>query len=181
MEKQIDTLKKKPTSTTALKKRDDHINVLNEVISELKKKKTGLFKKQKHLVWPPSTCDGPLRTKEDIISIAEMHDNDDQSQLTSDDVKGIVGRSLLLDVPGFDFVIAIPTEYMHLACLGVVKRFVTIYFMFHFFILIICPSLFLAVRPSFCLSVCMYVCKSVRPSVCPSVYFRETNLERAAF
>ena len=42
--------------------------------------------------------------------------------------KGIKGRSLLLDIENFNFVISIPTEYMHLTSLGVVKRLLELCF-----------------------------------------------------
>ena len=43
-------------------------------------------------------------------------------------MKGVVGRSLLLSIPNFDLVDAVPTEYLHLVCLGVVKRLIELTF-----------------------------------------------------
>lgn len=45
-----------------------------------------------------------------------------------DDLKGFVGKSLLLDIPDFDFIHNVPTEYMHLTCLGAVKRMLVLTF-----------------------------------------------------
>ena len=42
--------------------------------------------------------------------------------LTKDDLKRIIGKSLLLDWDSFDFVLQMPTEYMHLVCLSILKR-----------------------------------------------------------
>lgn len=121
-EKQIHDLKNTPGTTEALKKQDQQIQVLNDLVIELKKKNSKLFKTHNHPVWPQNTCNGAPRTQDDIESIAQMLEEGGTLQLTADDVKGIVGRSLFLDVPNFDFVHGIPVEYMHVSCLGVVKR-----------------------------------------------------------
>ena len=42
--------------------------------------------------------------------------------------KGIKGRSILLDLDYFDYVLSIPTEYMHLVCLGSVERLIEVTF-----------------------------------------------------
>lgn len=120
-EKQITSLNNAPCSTSNLPQKEQQIRVMRELIRELKKRNASLNKKQNHSVWPESTRNGQLRTRENILSIVEAIE-EDISQLTADDVKGIVGRSLLLDLDEFDFVLAIPAEYMHVACLGVVKR-----------------------------------------------------------
>jgi hypothetical protein len=36
--------------------------------------------------------------------------------------KGVAGESVFLDHPGFDYIKSIPAEYMHLVCLGLVKK-----------------------------------------------------------
>ena len=75
------------------------------------------------LVWPHSTSYGPPRTNENTLAIVNSLD------LNSPDVaKGMVGRSLFLDINYFDFTHSIPAEYMHSACLGLVKRMVELTF-----------------------------------------------------
>ena len=44
--------------------------------------------------------------------------------LPAEERKGINGRSLLLDIPGFNFITDLPCEYLHSVNLGVVKRFI---------------------------------------------------------
>ena len=48
--------------------------------------------------------------------------------LSIDEAKGIMGRSLLLDIPYFDYVLDAPVEYLHGVCLGVVKRMLILTF-----------------------------------------------------
>lgn len=61
------------------------------------------------------------RTLEKVLDIiSKIEQSDRELELT--ETKGIVGRSLLLDVENFDFINGVPCEYMHLGCLGVVKR-----------------------------------------------------------
>ena len=50
------------------------------------------------------------------------------SDLSPDEAKGILRRSLLLSVPGFDYVNDIPAEYMHSVCLCIVKKIVELCF-----------------------------------------------------
>lgn len=119
---QIHELRNTAGSSSALKKQDEQIQVLNGLIKDLKKQNSKLMKTHAHSVWPQSTSNGRPRTQEEILSIVERLEGSERSQLTADDVKGFVGRSLLLDVPGFPFVTGVTVEYMHLACLGVVKR-----------------------------------------------------------
>lgn len=119
-EKQIHELRNTAGSTADMKRRDREIEVLSNLIEELKKK--NVKKSNNHCVWPSSTINGPSRTVEEIRAIVEMLNEEDRSQLSADILKGIVGKSLLLDVPGFEFVKSIPAEYMHTGCLGVVKR-----------------------------------------------------------
>ena len=77
------------------------------------------------IVWPSSTANAELRTKEKILEIVhliENEENEDNYPLGKDVLKGVVSHSVLLDLDNFDFVNNVPTEYMHLGCLGVVKR-----------------------------------------------------------
>ena len=81
--------------------------------------------RQSHLVWPSSTGSGEERTIEDIHVIVEKIEEaiaGDIAPLSSDERKGFYGRSLLLDIPGFDFIKGVSCEYMHTVCLGVIKK-----------------------------------------------------------
>ena len=99
--------------------------VLKEILSDLEKN-NNTEKSRQITVWPPSTANKELRTKENILEIVTLlenqEDDDDNDPLTRDDLKGVAGRSVLLDLDYFDFVNNAPAEYMHLVCLGVVKR-----------------------------------------------------------
>ena len=97
--------------------------LLKQILIDLEK--TSEQKSRKMTVWPPSTANQELRTKEKILEIVlkiEEEENGDNDPLTKDEKKGVVSHSVLLDLDYFDFVNNIPPEYMHLVCLGVVKR-----------------------------------------------------------
>ena len=83
-------------------------------------------KKSSHIVWPANTRDGEPRTVEKILEIVEKIESGIELSLA--EKKGIKGRSLLLDIEGFDFIHGIQTEYMHLVALGVVKRLLELCF-----------------------------------------------------
>lgn len=121
IEGQINSLLNTPVSTSSIPKQEEQINFLRDLIEDLKKKNCNLFQKHTHPVWPESTSKGELRTREETLSIIEAIE-EGNTQLSADDVKGIVGRSLLLDVPSFDFVHDVVVDYMHAGCIGVVKR-----------------------------------------------------------
>ena len=97
------------------------IKHMNEAEKMAKKRK-----KCSHIVWPANTFDGEKRTKEKILSIVEQIETN--PEMPKNEKKGIKGRSLLLDLDYFDYVISIPTEYMHLVPLGVVKRLIEVTF-----------------------------------------------------
>ena len=82
--------------------------------------------KASHIVWPASTFNGELRTKEKVLHIVEKIESGED--LTPSEKKGVKGRSLLLNIDYFDFILHIPTEYMHLSSLGVVKRLLELSF-----------------------------------------------------
>ena len=75
------------------------------------------------ITWPPSTAEGEPRSRDKILDIINNMDN-----LHPPERKGILGRSIFLDVPNFDYVRDIPTEYLHSVCLGVVKKTVSLTF-----------------------------------------------------
>ena len=89
--------------------------------------------KKKHLVWPSSTRHGNLRNINIIwvisAAIATGRNSDEESEeLSREEKMGIVGPSLLLTQPNFNFIKNIPCEYMHSVCLGVVKRLLQLTF-----------------------------------------------------
>lgn len=102
------------------------LTILKQIQKDLEK--TTKEKTRKIIVWPSSTANQELRTKEKIVDIVrlidnqENEDNEDSDPLTREQLKGVVGHSVLLDIEYLDFVNDIPPEYMHLGCLGVVKR-----------------------------------------------------------
>ena len=72
---------------------------------------------------------GKLRTLDNIREIANAIEDD--PELVNNDpeyCKGIKGKSLLLYQPSFNVVKDVPTEYMHLICLGVVRRMIELTF-----------------------------------------------------
>lgn len=75
---------------------------------------------KRKLTWPPSTMNGRPRTITAIRRIVNSIENSEEP-LPKNYLKGIKGRSPLLDQPNFDFILDTPCEYMHLVCLGTVK------------------------------------------------------------
>lgn len=78
---------------------------------------------KKKLTWPPSTMNGRPRTITAIRRIVASIEAEEEN-LSKDYLKGIKGRSVLLDQPNFDFIHDIPTEYMHIVCIGNVKKLI---------------------------------------------------------
>ena len=90
----------------------DHIDILKRILREIKKtyKEEKNKKRSSHLVWPSSTYNSALRTEEGIRRITdEIQDRDGIQTFSTDELKGFVGRSLLLDLPDFDFILSVPT------------------------------------------------------------------------
>lgn len=74
-----------------------------------------------NLCWPHSTSNGELRTVEKINDIViEIQASD--IPLERHVAKGILGKSLLLNIEGFDMINDVPAEYMHSTCIGATKR-----------------------------------------------------------
>ena len=72
---------------------------------------------------------GNLRTVEGILTISNEIENDPEIVKNNPDYcKGIKGKSLLLEQPNFNILNDMPCEYMHLVCLGTVKRMVELNF-----------------------------------------------------
>ena len=83
-------------------------------------------RKSTHIVWPANTRHGEPRTKEKILEIVEQLE--EGNEMSHQERKGIKGRSLLLNLEYFNYVIGVPTEYMHCTGLGLVKRLLELCF-----------------------------------------------------
>lgn len=105
---------------------ENQVTVLRTVLSSVEDAIKTLNKKNNNIVWPSSTQNGPKRTVEKVLEIVNKLENNEN--LTSDEAKGIVGRSLFLDIPYFNFILDITVEYLHGVCLGVVKRMLILTF-----------------------------------------------------
>ena len=80
----------------------------------------------KKITWPSSTLNGQPRT---VISITEIVNRlENGEDLTPSERKGVKGRSIFLDLPNFNYVFDIPTDYLHCMCLGVIKKLVELTF-----------------------------------------------------
>ena len=102
----------------------DQLNALNQE-KKLEIKKYG----RKQLTWPASTMTGNLRNLDNITAIVEeIERNPDILKNNPDFCQGLKGKSLLLHQPNFHLIDDMPTEYMHLVCLGVVKRMLSLTF-----------------------------------------------------
>ena len=108
---------------------EDVINLRESLVSLNSQKEKELDKLRKQLTWPSSTMTGKLRTVDNIREIANaIEDNPELLKSDPDYCKGIKGKSQLLDQPSFNVVKDAPCEYMHLVCLGVVKRMLSMTF-----------------------------------------------------
>lgn len=105
---------------------ENEINTMKAIIKDLTAEEKNGPKKKTQIVWPASTMNGEPRTDVNMLEIVnEIELNPD---LPKDDRKGVLGRSPLWDIPGFNFTRDVPTEYMHNGCLGVIKRMVELTF-----------------------------------------------------
>lgn len=104
----------------------NEMNNLKKIQKDLIAAEKKLKPKKSHIVWPKTSRNGPPRTREEIDEIVGKIENN--QEMTEDDRKGIKGRSLFLDIPGFNFVNNVPVEYLHLVCLGNVKKCVELTF-----------------------------------------------------
>ena len=99
---------------------------LKNILKKLTQEEKSLKTKKSNIVWPQSSSDGPPRTIEEISEIIDKIENNQVMGI--DERKGIVGRSVFFDLPGFNFITCISTEYLHSVCLGVVKKSVELTF-----------------------------------------------------
>ena len=78
------------------------------------------------IIYPFSESSAPFRNNESYREIGEeISQNPDRSPLYA---CGIKGKSPLYDLEYFDMVEDIPTEYMHLVCLGICRKLLKIIF-----------------------------------------------------
>ena len=105
---------------------EHQITALNTILKSTIETLKTINKKNNNIVWPVSTMSGVKRTVESILEIVRKIDSN--NILSLDEAKGILGRSLFLDIPYFHIVLDMPTEYLHSLCLGVVKRTVCLTF-----------------------------------------------------
>ena len=105
---------------------EEEIQSLTAILKSIKDAIKSLNKKKNHIVWPSSTKNGIERTTETVTEITDKLESGEI--LSRDEAKGIVGRSLFLDIPYFKYTHDIPVEYMHGTCLGVVKKLVELTF-----------------------------------------------------
>ena len=104
---------------------------LRQLLADTKENREKEIRKagRKQLTWPASTMEGELRTIDNILAITnEIEENPQILKTSPDFCKGIKGRSLLLNQPFFNLIKDSPSEYMHIVCLGIVKRMVELCF-----------------------------------------------------
>ena len=116
----IDSLQNFPSQNTS------EILKLKTFEKELIAAEKKIKEKKSNIVWPKTSMNAPLRTREEILKIIEKIENN--IPMSIDEAKGVCGRSLLFDLPYFNFVSDNPVEYLHCVCLGVVKRCVELTF-----------------------------------------------------
>ena len=104
----------------------EEIETLTAVLKSITDAIKTLNSKNNNIVWPSSSYNGTERTKEKVLDISDKIDS--HEILSLDEAKGITGRSLFLDIPYFNIVNDAPAEYLHLVCLGTVKRLIELTF-----------------------------------------------------
>lgn len=126
----IEFLKESPGSTQGKKKDEEKIKELTVILENLKEEEERELKsvgKRGQLAWPFSTMNGTLRTT-DLIKYTVNKIASTNGTLDKHEKKGFKGTSHFLDLPNFHFINNIPAEYLHLTCLGVVKRMLELTF-----------------------------------------------------
>lgn len=116
----IDAIKDLPLTTPA------ELENLRNIEQELSQLESNLKSKRSNIVWPKETANGPPRTREEMFEIIQKIEND--VPMTVDESKGVVSRSILFDLPNFDFFLDVAVDYLHTACLGVIKKCVELTF-----------------------------------------------------
>lgn len=135
-------------NSKAIKKINEHILLISEKVTELRRlptnsdrtcqidnllslkndlqKSLNSLKRKSNILWPSSTLNAMHRSRNSVMEIVNRIENNET--LSIDEAKGIKGRSLLLDIPNFDFTYDAPAEYLHSGCLGVIKGLVQLTF-----------------------------------------------------
>ena len=104
----------------------DEVKKLKIIEGDMIREQKNGPKTKSHIVWPAATRNSAPRTHDNVKAIVDAIAED--PNLSKHERKGVVGRSPLWDVEGFDFVRDSPTEYMHSVCIGVVKRMLELTF-----------------------------------------------------
>lgn len=125
---QINLINEKINDCEAEENTPDKAEKIRNLLSLKENLQKGLnaMKKKSHILWPFSTMKSINRTRNSLLEIAEKLENNEL--LSIDESKGVLGRSLLFNVPDFNFIYDMPAEYMHLSYLGVIKRMVELTF-----------------------------------------------------
>ena len=105
---------------------ESKIKTLREIQKDLQKEANKNSGKKSHIVWPYSTKNAEPRTNQEMLEIVERIENGEN--LSQDEKKGVVRRSPLLKIAGFNFVRDVPVDYMHGLCIGVVRRLLELTF-----------------------------------------------------
>ena len=121
VQEKINQCESEPETTESLAKVENLKSLKEELMKSL-----NALKRKSNILWPHSTMIAQHRSRASILEIIEKIEN--QEPLPIDQSKGIMGRSLLMDLPEFNFTYDSPAEYMHSGCIGVIKRLVEITF-----------------------------------------------------
>ena len=105
---------------------EEETQSLNIILKTVEDSLKSMNRKNNNIVWPSSSMNGKKRTSESVVQISDRIEEGEN--LSLDESKGIVGRSLFLDIPYFNIVEGFNVEYLHGVCLGVVKRTVALTF-----------------------------------------------------
>ena len=126
--RQLQSIMDKPSTTGTLEAREFNIQLLRNALVDLDVQESDELKKtvKKQLCWPFQTRKGKLRT---LTSIHDIIDRiEEEGPLDRDEAKGFIGKSHFLNQPHFHFINDMNCEYMHLVCLGLVKRLISLTF-----------------------------------------------------
>ena len=129
LENNIEFLKESPGTVASKEKDLKKIEELKHILNNLAEEEHREIKsvcKRKQLAWPSSTMNGLLRTNDLIKYIVNKIDR--KENLDKHEKKGFKGVSHFLSLENFNFIDCFPAEYMHLTCLGVVKRLLSLTF-----------------------------------------------------
>ena len=119
LEQEIKHLQDNPGPSSNIKKIQDLSKLKDNLLRDQKRDISAIT--SRHIYWPASTYNQPIRTVENIHVVTDHIVNSDV-EIPRNEAKGFYGKSILLSQPNFHFVENMPTEYMHCVCLGTVKR-----------------------------------------------------------